>query len=73
MDPTWMTERDATRERVLALGVCCAEAQADGVPCAEVARDCLRCGRALPPRRLALRLMEATRASGTRAGSRGAD
>ncbi|HUG41670.1 MAG TPA: hypothetical protein VMM12_14370 [Longimicrobiales bacterium] len=61
MMATWMTEKEATRERVLALGVCCAEAQADGVPCADPWRNCLRCGRALPARRLALRLTEATR------------
>lgn len=64
MGATWMTERDATRERVLALGVCCAEAQADGVPCAEPGRDCLRCGRAIPARRLARRLLEAARTPG---------
>lgn len=31
-------------------GACCAEAQADGVPCAEI-RDCATCGRAVmvPP------------------------
>ena len=63
MGATWKNERDATRERVLALGVCCAEAQADGVPCGELGRDCLRCGRALPSRRLARRLAEATRES----------
>lgn len=27
-------------------GACCAEAQADGVPCAEI-RDCATCGRAV--------------------------
>lgn len=27
-------------------GACCAEAQADGVPCAEI-RDCEKCGRAV--------------------------
>jgi hypothetical protein len=30
------------------LGTLCAEAQADGVPCAELGRDCAICGRALP-------------------------
>ena len=59
MSATWRTEREATRERVMALGVCCAEAQADGVPCAELGRDCLRCGRAVPARRLVRRLAEA--------------
>ena len=63
MSATWMTERENTRDRVLALGVCCAEAQADGVPCAEPGRDCLRCGRAMPARRLARRLAEAARES----------
>ena len=28
------------------LGVCCREAQADGVSCADPAGDCARCGRA---------------------------
>lgn len=27
------------------LGAPCCEAQADGVPCAEIGTDCLRCGR----------------------------
>lgn len=63
MNATWMSDRTATRERVQTLGVCCAESQADGVPCAELGRDCLRCGRAIPARRLALRLAEATRES----------
>lgn len=38
----------AIRERKSAsgLGVGCAEAQADGVPCEEIARDCEECERA---------------------------
>ncbi len=43
-------------EWILPLGVCCAEAQADGVPCPELGRDCLACERAQPARRLLLRL-----------------
>lgn len=43
-------------EWILPLGVCCAEAQADGVPCQELGRDCLECERAEPVRRLLLRL-----------------
>jgi hypothetical protein len=31
-----------------ALGTLCAEAQADGVPCAELGTDCEICGRATP-------------------------
>jgi hypothetical protein len=30
------------------LGTRCAEAQADGVPCAEIGTDCEICGRAFP-------------------------
>jgi hypothetical protein len=41
-------------EWMLPLGVCCAEAQADGVPCGEPGGDCLRCDRADPLRRLLL-------------------
>ncbi len=52
-------------EWILPLGVCCAESQADGVPCQEVAGDCLTCQRADPVRqlllRMALRTMGATR------------
>ena len=50
-------ERQLNRalEWELPLGVCCTEAQADGVPCAEVAGDCLRCERADPLRQLLLR------------------
>ncbi len=45
------SDRDAhpARERRLpeaALGVLCAEAQADGVPCFELGRDCETCERA---------------------------
>lgn len=41
---------------LLPLGVCCAEAQADGVPCIELGRDCLQCERAEPVRTLLLQL-----------------
>ncbi len=43
-------------EWLLPLGVCCAEAQADGVPCTELGRDCLQCDRAEPIRKLLLQL-----------------
>lgn len=43
-------------EWILPLGVCCAEAQADGVPCHELGKDCLECERAEPVRQLLLRL-----------------
>jgi hypothetical protein len=43
-------------EWVLPLGVCCAEAQADGVPCWELGGDCLECNRADPVRKVLLRL-----------------
>ena len=43
-------------EWLLPLGVCCAEAQADGVPCPEPGRDCLTCEEAEPVRRLLLKL-----------------
>jgi hypothetical protein len=49
-------ELDRALEWVLPLGVCCAEAQADGVPCAEIGRDCLACERAEPVRKLLLRM-----------------
>lgn len=44
-------------EWLLPLGVCCAEAQADGVPCTEVGRDCLECERAEPLRKLLLKIV----------------
>lgn len=43
-------------EWILPMNVCCAEAQADGVPCSEVSGDCLSCGRADPVRQLLLRM-----------------
>jgi hypothetical protein len=43
-------------EWVAPLGVCCAEAQADGVPCWELGRECLECDRADPIRQVAVRL-----------------
>jgi hypothetical protein len=44
-------------EWLLPLGVCCAEAQADGVPCSELGRDCLECERAESVRKLLLRMV----------------
>jgi hypothetical protein len=44
-------------EWLLPLGVCCAEAQADGVPCDEPAADCLECERGETIRRLLLRMV----------------
>jgi hypothetical protein len=46
-------------EWVLPLGVCCAESQADGVPCSEQNGDCLQCERADPVRQVLLRLAAA--------------
>ena len=46
-------------EWLLPLGVCCAEAQADGVPCHELGRDCLECDHAEPIRKLLLRVVVA--------------
>ena len=43
-------------EWLLPLGVCCAEAQADGVPCHELGVTCLECERADPIRKLLLRM-----------------
>lgn len=43
-------------EWLLPVGVCCAEAQADGVPCTELGRDCLECEQAEPVRRLLQKL-----------------
>jgi hypothetical protein len=43
-------------EWVLPLGVCCAEAQADGIPCWEIGADCQECARAQPVRQLLQRL-----------------
>ncbi len=45
-------------EWLLPLGVCCTEAQADGVPCTELGRDCLECERAESVRKLLLKLAE---------------
>ncbi len=45
-------------EWLLPLGVCCAEAQADGVPCTELGRDCLECEHSETVRRLLLKLAE---------------
>ncbi len=46
-------------EWVIPLGVCCAEAQADGVPCWELQVDCLECDRADPVRQALLRMATA--------------
>lgn len=43
-------------EWLLPLGVCCPEAQADGVPCHELGRSCLECDRAEPVRKLLLKI-----------------
>ena len=43
-------------EWLLPLGVCCAEAQADGVPCECVNGNCLECEHADTVRRLLLRM-----------------
>lgn len=43
-------------EWLLPLGACCAEAQADGVPCQGPAGNCLECERAETVRRLLLRM-----------------
>jgi hypothetical protein len=45
-------------EWLLPLGVCCTEAQADGVPCTELGNDCLECERAESVRKLLLKLAE---------------
>lgn len=47
-------------EWLLPLGVCCAEAQADGVPCTELGRDCLACEKAEPLRKLLLKIATET-------------
>jgi hypothetical protein len=47
-------------EWVVPMGVCCAEAQADGVPCWELGRDCLECEHGDPVRKALLRLARAT-------------
>lgn len=46
-------------EWVVPMGVCCAEAQADGVPCLALGDDCLECERADPVRQVLLRLATA--------------
>ena len=43
-------------EWLLPLGVCCTEAQADGVPCTELGRDCLECEHAESVRKLLLKI-----------------
>lgn len=51
-------------EWLLPLGVCCAEAQADGVPCHELGSDCLVCDRADAVRRLLLQMAARPRPAG---------
>jgi hypothetical protein len=51
-------------EWVMPLGVCCAESQADGVPCHELGASCLDCERADPVRQVLLRLAAAQAGSG---------
>jgi hypothetical protein len=44
-----MTRRDVNQKRALVrsgLGALCAEAQADGIPCTELGKDCDVCERA---------------------------
>lgn len=55
------TEVRRVMEWLLPLGVCCAEAQADGVPCDEIGRDCLACERAETVRKLLLKLADSDR------------
>jgi hypothetical protein len=45
----WKTWVNGTRE-ASGLGVCCGEAQADGVPCVGPVSDCPLCGRAAAAR-----------------------
>ncbi len=49
-----MSRAIARRRVESGLGVGCAEAQADGVPCDELARDCDRCQKAAEGARAAL-------------------
>ncbi len=58
LDPA---DLDRALEWVLPLGVCCAEAQADGVPCAGIGGDCLVCDLADPIRQLLLRMAATAR------------
>lgn len=48
------SDRDGRRERPArvesGLGVLCAEAQADGVPCSAIGKDCETCERAVASR-----------------------
>jgi hypothetical protein len=43
-------------EWVVPLGVCCSEAQADGVPCFELGKECLECDRADPVKQALVRM-----------------
>jgi hypothetical protein len=56
-------ELNRALEWALPLGVCCAEAQADGIPCTAVAGECFTCERADPLRLVLLRM---AREPGTR-------
>lgn len=50
---TSMLERVQRARAQSGLGTCCAEAQADGVPCTILGRDCEICERALAAAQLA--------------------
>jgi hypothetical protein len=52
-------ELNRALEWVVPLGVCCAGAQADGIPCAELNGDCLHCAQADPVRQVVLRMAAA--------------
>lgn len=43
-----MTDRPEKQPIPVQLTACCPEAQADGVPCTELGRDCELCERAIP-------------------------
>jgi hypothetical protein len=45
-----MTHPSERKPVPIQLAACCPEAQADGVPCTELGRDCEQCARAVPIR-----------------------
>ncbi len=45
-----MTHPPERKPVPIQLDACCPEAQADGVPCTELGRDCEQCERAVPLR-----------------------
>jgi len=45
-----MTHPPERKPVPIQLAACCPEAQADGVPCTELGRDCEQCERAVPVR-----------------------